>query len=113
MAASVIASNRHMAVTAVKGLLDTDADISIMGPELFKKVAAITGIKKKQFKLRVADNLPNAYEHCTFHLDGWLDLDVTFVDKTMHAAIYLSLMIYALRCMSSAGHCEISSTSGC
>ena len=28
------------------GLVDTGADITIMGPELFKKVAAVAGLKK-------------------------------------------------------------------
>jgi len=64
------------------GLIDTGADISIMGPELFKKVAAVAGLKKKQFK--PADKLPHTYDRRTFKLDGRLDLDVTFVDKTMH-----------------------------
>ena len=30
------------------GLVDTGADITIMGPELFKKVAAVAGLKKRQ-----------------------------------------------------------------
>ena len=71
------------------GLIDTGADISIMGPELFKKVAAVAGIKKKQFK--PADKLPHTYDRRTFHLDGRLDLDVTFVDRTMHTAIYVKM----------------------
>ena len=49
-------------------LIDTGADISIMGPELFKKVAAVAGTKKKQFK--PADKLPHTYDCRTFHLDG-------------------------------------------
>jgi len=28
------------------GLVDTGVDITIMGPELFKKVAAVAGLKK-------------------------------------------------------------------
>ena len=71
------------------GLIDTGADISIMGPELFKKVAAVAGIKKKQFK--PADKLPHTYDRRTFHLDGQLDLDVTFVEKTMHTSIYVKM----------------------
>ena len=70
------------------GLIDTGADISIKGPELFKKVAAVAGLKKRQ--LKPADKLPHTYDHRTFKLDRRLDLDVTFVDKTMHTAIELS-----------------------
>ena len=71
------------------GLIDTGADISIMGPELFKKVAAVAGLKKRQ--LKPADKLPHTYDRRTFKLDGRLDLDVTFVDKTMHTAIYVKM----------------------
>ena len=50
------------------GLIDTGADISIMGPEMFKKVAAVAGLKKRQ--LKPADKLPHTYDRCTFKLDG-------------------------------------------
>ena len=62
------------------GLIDTGADITIMGPEPFKKVVAIVGLKKRQFKPE--DKLPRTYDCRTFKLDGRLDLDVTFMDKT-------------------------------
>ena len=71
------------------GLIDTGADISIMGPELFKKVAAVAGLKKRQ--LKPADKLPHTYDRRTFKLDERLDLDVTFIDKTMHTAIYVKM----------------------
>ena len=32
------------------GLVDTGDDITIMGSELFKKVAAVASLKKRQFK---------------------------------------------------------------
>lgn len=43
----------------VQGLVDTGADITIMGPELFKKVTYVAGITKKQFK--AADKIPFSY----------------------------------------------------
>ena len=45
------------------GLIDTGVDISIMGPELFKKVATVVGLKKRQ--LKPADKLPHTYDHST------------------------------------------------
>ena len=60
-----------------------------MGPELFKKVAAVAGLKKKQFKL--ADKVPHTDDRRQFKLDGRLDLDVSFVDKTMQTAIYVKM----------------------
>ena len=74
------------------GLVDTGADITIMGPEMFKKVAAVSGLKKRQFK--PADKQPHTYERCQFKLDGRLDLDISFNDKTMHAPVYVKMDTY-------------------
>ena len=59
-----------------QGLVDTGADNTIMGPELFKKVISVVGITKKQFK--VADKIPFTYDRRQFQLDGYLSLNVTF-----------------------------------
>ena len=74
------------------GLVDTGADITIMGPDLFKKVAAVAGLKKRQFK--PADKQPHTYDRRQFHLDGRLDLDVSFDDKTMHTSVYVKMDAY-------------------
>ena len=50
------------------GMMDTGADITIMGGELFKKVAAIARLRKRDFK--EADKVPQAYNHQKFVLDG-------------------------------------------
>ena len=71
------------------GLVDTGADITLMGPDLFKKVAAVAGLKKKHFK--PADKVPHTYDRRQFNLDGHLDLDVSFVDKAMQTAIYVKM----------------------
>ena len=47
----------EVAGVPVHGIVDTGADITIMGPELFKKVAAIAKLKKSQFKK--ADKVPH------------------------------------------------------
>ena len=60
-----------------------------MGPDLFKKVAAVAGLKKKHFK--PADKVPHTYDRRQFNLDGRLDLDVSFVDKPMQTAIYVKM----------------------
>ena len=80
-----------MEITGVPavGLVDTGADITIMGSELFKKVAAVAGLKKRQFK--PADKQPHTYDRHQFKLDGRLDLDVSFNDKTMHTPVYVCL----------------------
>ena len=69
--------------------MDTEADIMIMGPELFKKVATFAKLKKSQFK--EADKVPHTYDRRQFKLDGRLDLDVDFDDKTMNTPIYVKM----------------------
>ena len=44
-----------------RGIIDTGADITIMGPELFKKVAAVAHLKKSQ--LKQPDKTPYTYDH--------------------------------------------------
>jgi len=50
------------------GIVDAGADITIMGLELFKKVATIAKLNKRQFKK--ADKVPQPYDQCQFKLDG-------------------------------------------
>ena len=72
--------------------MDTGADITVMGSELFKKVAAVAGLKKRQFK--PADKQPHTYDRRQFKLDGRLDLDVSFNDKTMYTPVYVKMDAY-------------------
>ncbi len=73
----------------VMGVIDTGADITIMNGTLFKKVAATAKLKKKQFKK--ADKCPRTYDRRQFSLDGRLDLDLTFGDKTMTTPVYIKM----------------------
>lgn len=63
-----------------------------MGPELFKKVVAVGGLKKRQ--LKPTDKLPLKCNHHTFKLDGQLDLDVTFTGTTTHMVVYVQMDAY-------------------
>lgn len=69
----------------VNGTVDTAADISIIGPEAFKRVAAVAKLKKRD--LKPADKTPRTYHHTTFHLDGRLDRDVSFQGRTTKTPI--------------------------
>ena len=62
------------------GIVDTGADITIMGPELFKRVATVAKLKKQQFK--EADKVPYTYNQHPFKLDGRLDLDINIPPKS-------------------------------
>ena len=56
---------------------------------MFKKVAAAARLKKRDFK--APDKVPRTYDKQPFTLDGQMDLDVTFDDKTMKTPVYLKM----------------------
>ena len=71
------------------GIVDTAADITIMGGSLFKKVASVARLRKRDFKS--ADKVPHGYDQRPFQLNGRMDLDITFGDKTMKTAVYIKM----------------------
>ncbi len=70
----------------VTGLIDTGADLSIMGGELFKTVAVAAKLRKKD--LHKVDKTPKTYDGKTFKLHGRLDLAIEFDSKT---PVYLKM----------------------
>ena len=56
------------------GIIDSGADITIMGGGLFRKVASVAHLKKRDFKK--ADKTPRTYDQKPFHINGQMDLDV-------------------------------------
>ena len=73
----------------MSGVIDTAADVTIMGGEMFKKVAAVAKLRKKDFK--PADKTPYNYDKKPFRLDGKLELDVSFQDCTMTTDVYVKM----------------------
>ena len=73
----------------IDGVVDGGADISIMGGEMFKRVAAVSKLRKKDFK--PSDMTPHNYDQHPFHLYGRFDLDITFQDKTMNTPVYVKM----------------------
>ena len=73
----------------VYGILDSGADISIIGGTLFKRVAAAARLKKRD--LKKADKIPRTYDQQAFKLDGRMDLDVGFNGKVMNTPIYIKM----------------------
>ena len=56
----------------VDGVIDTGADITIMGGEVFKKVAAVAKLHKSQ--LKKTDKTPHSYDQTPSTLNGRMDL---------------------------------------
>ena len=70
-------------------IIDSRVDITIMGGNLFKKVAAVAKFRKRD--LKKPDKTPRNYDHTPFALDGRIDMDLTFDDKTMCTPVYIKV----------------------
>ena len=70
-----------------QGLIVTGADKTIMGGDLFKKVASVARLHKRDFKQ--PDKVPVTYNNQQFQLDGRMDLDTAFGKITICTPVYL------------------------
>ena len=73
----------------VFGLVDSGADISIIGGDLFQRVAARAKLKKRDFKR--ADKVPHGYDRRPFTLDGRMDLDLEFNGYVINTPVYIKM----------------------
>ena len=73
----------------VDGIVDTAADITIVGAEIFKRIAAVAKLRRRD--LKPADKTPRTYDQKIFRLDGRLDLDIAFQGRTMKTPVYLKI----------------------
>ena len=73
----------------VYGLVDTGADITIIGAQLFKKIAAVAMLKKRNF--RTADKTPHGYDRRPFELHGRMELTLSFDGKEMKTMVYIKM----------------------
>ncbi len=74
------------------GVIDSGADITILGGDLFRKVATVAWLKKRD--LKKPDKTPKTYNQKPFILDGRMNLDVAFTGKTMHTPVYLKTDVH-------------------
>ena len=77
----VMYANVDLHGVPVKGVIDSGADITILGGDLFKTVATVAKLKKKNF--RKADKTPRTYDQRPFVLHGCMDLDISFEDQCL------------------------------
>ena len=71
----------------VYGVIDSGADIMILGGRLFKKVALVVKLRKKDFKK--PDKTPQTYDQKPFRLDVSMDLDIEFDVKVTRTPVYI------------------------
>ena len=71
------------------GLIDSGADITIMGGTLFKEDTTVMKLKKRDFMK--ADKVPWIYSQQPFQLDSQMDLDSFFGDHTIKTPVYIKM----------------------
>ena len=69
------------------GIVDSGADITIIGGMLFKKVAAVAQLMKRDFRL--SDKVPRTYNQQPFKLDGIMKLNITFGERTVRTQVHV------------------------
>ena len=82
--ASVVVQGVHC-----KGVIDTGSDVTIVGGRLFKKIAAVARLQKRDF--RPADKTPIAYGRQPFTLHGKMSLRISFQDREMVTPVYIKM----------------------
>ena len=85
-------SGAHVNVQGVPiyGIVDSGADITIIGGDMFKKAATVARLWKRN--LQPVDRTPYDYELKPFKLeDGRMDLEISFGEKTMMTPVYIKM----------------------
>ena len=78
-----------LAGVPIEGMVDTGADITLVGAEAFKRIAAVAKLRRRDFK--PADKIPRTYDQKTFHIDGRIDLDITFEGTDHEDPVYVKM----------------------
>jgi len=72
------------------GVVDSGSDITIIGKKMFKKVASVAKLWKKDFTIKSPDKQLCTYLQL-FRVHGWIEVDVSFGDYTMKTSIYVKM----------------------
>ena len=72
-----------------KGIVDTAADITIMGGKLFALVASSARLRKRDFI--PSDKIPRTYNRKAFHSDGRMEMEISFEGKTIRTTVYVKV----------------------
>ena len=87
----------------VYGVIDTGADVTILGGKLYKCVATTAKLRKRDF--RPADKTARNYDQRPFLLDERLDLDISFGEHTMCTPVYVKMYAHD-QLLLSEGVCQ-------
>ena len=86
---SMSQSARVIVGVPLVGIVDTGADITILGGDAFKQVASVAKLWKRDFKQ--PDKTPRNCDQQPFHVDGRLHIDIEFQGKTMRTPVYVKM----------------------
>ena len=71
------------------GVIDSGSDVTIMGRELLRKVAAVAKLRKRD--LKPPDKTPRNYDQRPFKLHGRMDLTISFAGQMLTTPVYIKL----------------------
>ena len=71
------------------GVVDSGSDLTIMGSDLLRKVAAVARLKKKD--LKPPDKKPRNYDARPFKLHGRMDLTISFDGRMLTTPVYIKM----------------------
>ncbi len=71
------------------GVVDSGSDITIMGGNLLRKVAAVARLKKKD--LKPPDKSPRNYDRRPFKLHGRIDMTISFAGRMLTTPVYIKM----------------------
>ena len=72
---------------------------------MFKQVATVARLHKKDFK--PPDKQSRTYDQQTFHIDGKVEVDISFNDRTMKTAVYVKMDVPEQLLLSEGVFCQL------
>ena len=71
------------------GVVDTAAGITIIGGKVFALLAASARLRKRN--LKPSDKVPRTYDQKVFHLDGRMEIEISFEGKVMKTTVHIKI----------------------
>ena len=71
------------------GIVDSGADITIIGKDLLQTIAAVGKLRKRDCKK--PDKVPRTYDRKPFTLHGMLELEISFAERKMMTTVYIKM----------------------
>ena len=71
------------------GVVDSGSDVTIMGGDLLRKVAAVAKLRKKD--LKPPDKTPRNYDQRPFNLHGKMEMTITFGGRMLTTPVYIKM----------------------